>query len=399
MGIDDIEFLLLSKWNGTIDKKEASQELKNKIGNYTIQEFYGKVKKKQENQKIKPYSLLVTTAAFLCSGQCTEEDIYDLISKKEYVSIKRLLISGLGGILTGKIRDFNLSVKRTDLDFPNKYAYVKRHYRELQLDNFREIIKIARVLYSIEPERLQEVIKKDINNILLFNYENLIYSNDENHKNINNTRDRDFIKSFLSTEHNELKQAFAFTWLSGFVGNRIKENDAERILNELKGVDNAVILKCLYEFILEEHTCPKAFSDYMLKPSLRKAFETEFQRTELINSWNEVNTVCCLINNIKNTRRKGSYFRKLSKFIIQKIKDGRLNGFLEKSVCFLKSLKLDELVLLKKELESIKKELHAEKIDCLVRYNIYLKDIKIQYTIEQLMEEIKNCEQKFFVNQ
>lgn len=162
MEIDDIEFLLLSKWNGTIDKKEASQELKNKIGNYTIQEFYGKVKKKQENQKIKPYSLLVTTAAFLCSGQCTEEDIYDLISKKEYVSIKRLLISGLGDILTGKIRDFILSVKRTDLDFPNKYAYVKRYYRELQLDNFREIIKIARVLWSIEPLKLQEVIKMQI---------------------------------------------------------------------------------------------------------------------------------------------------------------------------------------------------------------------------------------------
>ena len=120
---------------------------------------------------------------------------------------------------------------------------------------------------------------------------------------------------------------------------------------------------------------------------------------ELINSWNEVNTVCCLINNIKNTRRKGSYFRKLSKFIIQKIKEGRLNIFPEKSLYFLKSLTLDELMLLRKELESIKVELHTKDIDCLVRFNIYLKDIKIHYTIKQLMEEIKNCEEKFSVNQ
>ena len=370
------ELILLSKWNGSIDYKEAEEKLAVEIGDITIKDLFdGDIDRDfLEGKRI--YKCIVLTAAFLCAGKCTEEEIYGLIVRENYKVQRLRLFSSLEYVLCRKDKNIKLTIDWTYDRFPSKYAWVSRFFGEFCDRNLEEIIRISRVLYKLDPERIWEIAKKEPDDLLLLNYERLTYDGER--------LPLGYKLELFEAEQSEMRHALGFLWITDMAGKWIKDEKAEDIISVLRDVDERILLKYLYEFMLEEHVCPEAFYKYMLKASRDKAFRREFQREELIMTWNDVNIVAELLSHIRDKRRKGLYFRRLRRLVIKKIGKGDLSINVKKGLNFVRQLPRDELKLFFGDLEDIESRLHAEYIDSIIRHRIFLADSRIKETIEIL---------------
>lgn len=375
------EFILLSKWSGSIGYKDAEEKLAAEIGELTIKDLLkGDIDRDfLEGKRI--YKCLVLAAAFLCAEKCTEEEIYELIVREEYRVQRLRLLSSLEYVLCGKDKNIKLAVGWTYDRFPSKYAWVSRFFGEFCDRNLEEIIRISRVLYKLDPERIWKIAKKEPDDLLLLNYERLTYDGEK--------LPLDYKLELFEPEQSEVRHALGFFWITDMAGKWIKDEKAEDIISILKGVDEKILLRCLYEFMLEEHVCPEAFLKYILKPSRNDIFRKEFQREELIMTWNDVNIVAEILSHIRDKRRKGLYFRQFRRLVIKKIGRGDLTINVRKGLEFLKQLPPDELKLFVKDLEDIESKLHAEYIDSMIRQRLFLADSRIKQTIVSLKEMVE----------
>lgn len=375
------EFILLSKWSGSIGYKDAEEKLAAEIGELTIKDLLkGDIDRDfLEGKRI--YKCLVLAAAFLCAEKCTEEEIYELIVREEYRVQRLRLLSSLEYVLCGKDKNIKLAVGWAYDRFPSKYAWVSRFFGEFCDRNLEEIIRISRVLYKLDPERIWKIAKKEPDDLLLLNYERLTYDGEK--------LPLDYKLELFEPEQSEVRHALGFFWITDMAGKWIKDEKAEDIISILKGVDEKILLRCLYEFMLEEHVCPEAFLKYILKPSRNDIFRKEFQREELIMTWNDVNIVAEILSHIRDKRRKGLYFRQFRRLVIKKIGRGDLTINVRKGLEFLKQLPPDELKLFVKDLEDIESKLHAEYIDSMIRQRLFLADSRIKQTIVSLKEMVE----------
>ena len=375
------EFILLSKWSGSIGYKDAEEKLAAEIGELTIKDLLkGDIDRDfLEGKRI--YKCLVLAAAFLCAEKCTEEEIYELIVREEYRVQRLRLLSSLEYVLCGKDKNIKLAVGWTYDRFSSKYAWVSRFFGEFCDRNLEEIIRISRVLYKLDPERIWKIAKKEPDDLLLLNYERLTYDGEK--------LPLDYKLELFEPEQSEVRHALGFFWITDMAGKWIKDEKAEDIISILKGVDEKILLRCLYEFMLEEHVCPEAFLKYILKPSRNDIFRKEFQREELIMTWNDVNIVAEILSHIRDKRRKGLYFRQFRRLVIKKIGRGDLTINVRKGLEFLKQLPPDELKLFVKDLEDIESKLHAEYIDSMIRQRLFLADSRIKQTIVSLKEMVE----------
>ena len=202
----------------------------------------------------------------------------------------------------------------------------------------------------------------------------------------------EFKLELFGPEQSELRHALAFFWLTNIARGSISEEKAKEIISTLKDVDDKIVVRCLYEFVLEEHTCPKAFSKYLLKASRDRLFRNKFLRGELLRTWSEMGIVSELLSDIEDKRRRYYYYRKLRKLAVKKIGNGELGFNVKKSLDFLRYLPQEELNLFSEDLVYIENSLHAETIDYMFRQKIFLKDMEIKKTIEALKSFIKDVQ-------
>lgn len=398
--IEKISRIIDDRLNGRINLADAKRKingiLHNKTVTVAITELHDYVI--SINGKDKNVATLIVIMALL------RRNLDDILEVKEAIIHHGLtghLYGGLYTLLTGQSEHISLKVNLNDSVFENKYAFITR-FVEFNYWEYIEIFQAAKILSMADPQKFERLALADNTKLLLLNMASynldIIPSNELIHKLIENNDDLyqnlgfDFLTRSISrcvSDYDNIQKSKKHDSNSGKkIRNVHKEMKKElkvcdRFLSKCKKRTQASLL--MNYLLVHQNAYPTSFARALLNSDLQEEFIYQINQTGKIKTLKDVSFIITLISNtpatnsLKRRISKNKLYEAIITVVMSFIEErkGIYSWDVQKSnyiknicqrlpLCYIKKLK----IFLSKE----DAKLMSNKLDELVRFDIFLKD-------------------------
>lgn len=377
-----IQYILTSKWNGAISKSKAIKSINAILLANEPSLIYENIIADLKNgtSKTIPQETFYLTSALLCLNYSEEELAVEIKSK----ALEQHLFKGFEIFLCSTSRKSSVKVLWSEHSFKNKFDWVCKYSFEFDRAGCSELFAVARMLDGFDSVALWSIALKDPNDLLLFGWLN----------SFNRLPSADELLMLLTEDHSERRHALAL-WLLTFPCEATVEDEkrAYYIMDIAKRATRSILFPRMFEMMLTSRSFPSAFSTYLTSPGNYFLLRKELDGCEKISTWSEAISAAKLLNSIGNTHRRHMCWKQLISIIYNQIIRGYMDSGAEMSRHFLAEVPDEVIPVLKLDLSSSLNRLHTERIDSIVRHQIWQHDIYIKHTIEIILkycEEIRN---------
>ena len=371
-----MEECLFSKWNDSISAQRARAEMRRLLSGRKPAGLFRDLGRRQRaggDGKV-PRDALIVTCALFCRGQDGEEALASAIRN---FHVEDMLFLGLRLFLCNQRQGLCFTIRWTDQRVSNRYDWLCRFSGEFADPAYRELFSTARLLYKIDPQRLWQIALADANDLLLLSWFEIFWEVPPTERAL----------ELLTPAQSERRQALAFWWLTAPVRQPDgAEAQAGAVLSELREVPEAVLFPLVYEFLLREREkCPRAFCDYLTKPSRDRLLRAELNRDSRVVGWGEAAAAASLINRVGNARRRSCLLGILLSGVERELESGLMGSGLEKSREFLLQIPPPARRAFQQNLAA--KPLHTAGIDRIVRPRVYQRDAMVEAVLKRVLAD------------
>ena len=375
MDVQKIEHCLFSKWNHAISNQNAQKEMLQLLSRRKPLRLYRDLHRRLQTggDKKVPNDTFLITCALFCRAQEDTQEISAAICK---YGMEQMLFAGFRIFLQNKKAGCKFTISWSDRHFPNKHTWLSRFAGEFRDFGHQELLSVATLLYKFDRGKLWQIAKEDPNDLILLNWYEVFWECPSN----------DRILELFVQGQSTRRQALAFWWMTCSI-HSLSESEAQAcgILSKLENVSEHILIPCIYEFTLTHSFCPKAFRDYLIKPSRDALLRKEFMRADLISEWGQALVLSTLIQEISSLPRQNFYWRALLTCIVEKVKMGQLIYSTKSETEFLSLLPAKHLRQLQETLSLWCNTLHVQTIDLIVRPEIFHHDVSVNTAIQYIL--------------
>lgn len=337
--------------------------------------------------KDKNKATLVSVLALLRRNLDCKEEIGCYLNQYGMVNF---LYGGLIQFLNGKSGTFKIDIKWNIGAFDNNYEYIFR-FPAPEYWTFIDLISAVSILQKNDLDRFEHILLKDKTNLLLLNYINSISRFDPTEK---------MIKVLLEDVNNTLRRSIGLFLLISPI-ERVINSDvnskkkhtaivskeiecAHKLLSKLRTPIQAELL-VNYFLYNKRNGYLEFLARLMINPLLKEDLIKEIGSTKVRN----LEDILILLFVIRNTRVKNSSDINFKCSLYGEITE-KIKSFIEKGtgiytwnvqtehqfkiICSI--LPKRNKVNIKRFIQKINQKLMISRLDELVRFEIYLKDIK-----------------------
>ena len=391
-----IDDRLNERINRANEKRKINGILHNKTVTVAITELHDYVI--SINGKDKNVATLIVIMALL------QRNLDDILKVKEAIIHHGLtghLYGGLYTLLTGQSEHLSLKVNLNDSVFENKYAFITR-FVEFDYWKYIGIFQAAKILSMADPQKFEQLALADNTKLLLLNMASynldIIPSNELIHKLIEDDDDLyqnlgfDFLTRSISrcvSDYDNIQKSKKHDSNSGKkIRNVHKEMKKElKVCDEFLGrCKKRTQASLLMNYLLvHQNAYPTSFARALLNSDLQEEFVYQINQTGKIKTLKDVSFIITLISNtpatnsLKRRISKNKLYEAIITVVMSFIEerkgiyswDAQQSNYI-KNIC--QRLPLSYIKKLKIFLSKEDAKLMSNKLDKLVRFDIFLKD-------------------------
>lgn len=376
--LNKINVVISSALNNSISHLKIEEELAGIIGSKTPSDALSDLSKMSyENNQQKNKAVVIVVLGYLYFNADSYDDLKEAIINN---NLEKCYYGGLRTLLLGKSNSFKIDVKINDKTFENKLRYINMF--EPDYLRFFQLFQVLDLLNEINQSDFEKILI-EVNAIyfLLSACQHYICFKPSD----------DFIKHLLNSQ-NEIQRNIAFSYIVAPIKQYlikakkedIDESTLENILkdfyNIFDSVDKKYAVSLLFNYILTESRYPTDFVYRISQKEYSKELCFELNQSNKIKTVIDLYNVVSAINdfdaldNIEISNAVVECFRCLfeeSYFCYEYEKRNKM--IVEKII---QILPRSEQLSLKEYFTKYDSELMTSKLDEMVRFKIYLTDIK-----------------------
>lgn len=397
--------------NGILHNKTNSnvfKELHNYINSPTPNATNNKISGNEKNKAV----VIVVLALLRRNLDCYSE-LCKLIQRYNLINC---LYGGLCVLLSGKSEFISININWNDRRFENKYEFL---YNAVNFDywQYSEIIQAAKILYVLKDRAFEQLVLKDKTLLLMLSMatyhldiqpsdiliKDLILSNNELKQNVG----LDFMTRNISARLSNIEHIINCQNRGHIIErnlneeNKHLEQDVQKCLTILNECSADVQAKLLFNYYLINQTLNLCdFAQRLMSSNIQDEFIKLLQDYSKMRDLRQICFFYDLIiktfsqeKNKKHTQ-KGKYHLAILKLLIAFIHERKIYAWDETNQiylkCIIEQLPQKHILVLKDFLVKERRGLMCEKIDRLVRFEIYLKDKRQDEIIESILKTIKS---------
>lgn len=376
--LNKISVVISSALNNSISHLKIKEELAGIIGSKTPSDALSDLSKMSyENNQQNNKAVVIVVLGYLYFNADLYDDLKEAIINN---NLEKCYYGGIRALILGKSKSFKIDIKINDKTFENKLRYINMFEPD-----YLRFFQLFQVL-----DLLNEINQKDFEKILIeVNAIYFLLSTCQHY--IRFKPSDDFIKHLLDSQ-NEIQRNIAFSYIVApikhYLINAKKEDIDESTLENLlkdfynifDSVDKKYAVSLLFNYILTESCYPADFVHRISQKEYSKELCFELNKSNKIKFVIDLYNVVSAINdfdaldNIEISNAvvecfkclfEESYFyyeyEKRNKMIVEKI---------------IQILPRSEQLSLKEYFTKYDSELMTSELDEMVRFKIYLTDIK-----------------------
>jgi hypothetical protein len=363
---------LFSLWNGAVSARDAAAEIDRILPREAPAGLYQALLT-GERARTRPQDVLVLTGALLCRGGQAAEALPEIFRDQ---GLAGLLCRGLQILLCNESRKTELAIVWHDAGWVNEYAWFSQFAGMAHDMQYRELVRIAEMLYAVMPEVVWALALRDQNDLLLMNWEEITWGSGD--------AVRDRAKALL-LQTSTRRQTLAFWWLVRPLQAHGADREAagKMLLQELQDVPDEVLTPLLVEYLLAEPACPQVFLDYLRKPGRYAPVKQTLTRAGMLAHFRAAARAAVLVERLPAARQRSCWRLLLDR--AERLVEG---GAAWSGDCeaFLSRLPEDVLRAFQARMTAFLGMLHIAPIDRIVRFKLYNHDQTLARTAQQILD-------------